>query len=237
MVAARKAKAGSTRRRTGETIHRGKTTTERRAERRERLMATGLELFGTVGYGDTTIEGICAHAHVTARHFYEEFDSREALLTAVFDQVVEQGRQAVAAALSSAPEDDPSERLRVALHAFVSTMLDDPRRARVQCVQVVGVSPALEAHRRPVLRAFAKLVEDESRAFADRGAIPLRPFHIAAMALVAATNELVIEALDAPRRFPKEVLVDELSNLFLAAANVAPSPAAEKLARRSKRRS
>jgi AcrR family transcriptional regulator len=229
MVAARKAKRTPVRRAKGETMHRGKTATERRAERRARLMATGLELFGTVGYGETTIEGICAHAHVTARHFYEEFDSREALLVAVYDQVVAQGTDAVLEALASAPQDDAAARLRAGLSAFVHTMLDDPRRARVQCVQVVGVSAGLEAHRRAVLRRFAKLVEDEARAFAARGAVPLRPFHVTGMALVAATNELVIEALDAPRRFPKQVLVDELSYLFLAAANVPPSPAASKL--------
>ncbi|MFW6067138.1 MAG: TetR/AcrR family transcriptional regulator [Myxococcota bacterium] len=206
------------RRATGETLHRGKTAAERRAERRERLLATGLELFGTLGYGETTIEGICAHAHVTARHFYEEFDSREALLMAVYDRVVAQGMGAVTVALEQAPADDPLARARAAVRAFVDSMLDDPRRARVQCVQVVGVSAEMERHRRRVLRMFAGLLEREARELARRGLIAERPFHIGAMAFVAGINELVIEALEAPRRFPKDAIVEESVVLLAAAA-------------------
>lgn len=217
--------------RSGQSLHRGKTAVERRAERRERLLATGLELFGTRGFGDTTIEGICAHAHVTARHFYQDFESREALLHAVYDRLVSQSMGVVAVALQAAPADEPLERARAGLGAFVDTLLEDPRRARVHCVQVVGVSAELEAHRRGVMRSFGGIIEREARALVDRGLLPDRPFQIAAMALVAAVNELVIESLESPERFPPEAIVDEAASLFIAAARVPPTAAARKAMR------
>lgn len=225
----KQSKRKATRRVRGESLHRGKTASERRAERRERLLATGLELFGTIGYGETTIEGICAHAHVTARHFYEEFDSRESLLLAVYDRVVAQSLGAVSFALDSAPPDEPLDRVSKALRSFVDTLLDDPRKAHVQCVQIVGVSATLETHRRRVLRTFANLVEREAQGFADRGFMPHRPFHIAAMALVAGVNELVIESLADPKRFPKEAIIDESVALIMGGAQIPPSKATARL--------
>ncbi len=75
------------RRAPGGRTYRGRSPEERRAERRERLLEAGLKLFGGEGYAATSIERLCAHARVTARHFYEEFPTREALLLAVFDRM------------------------------------------------------------------------------------------------------------------------------------------------------
>jgi AcrR family transcriptional regulator len=44
-----------------------------------------LEHFGTRGYADSTIEGICAEAGVGIRAFYDEFRTREELLRQVYD--------------------------------------------------------------------------------------------------------------------------------------------------------
>ncbi|HEY5145458.1 MAG TPA: hypothetical protein VII82_01760, partial [Polyangiaceae bacterium] len=39
-------------------VYRGQSNLERREERRDRLLAAGLDLFGTAGYAATSIEGI-----------------------------------------------------------------------------------------------------------------------------------------------------------------------------------
>ncbi len=67
----------------------GLSAPERRAERRERLLDAALELFGTAGFPKTTIPMLCSAAGVTARHFYDEFDSREALLRTLYDGIAE----------------------------------------------------------------------------------------------------------------------------------------------------
>ena len=43
-------------------LYRGVSAAERRAERRERLLEAGLELFGTRGYADSSIRAISAQA-------------------------------------------------------------------------------------------------------------------------------------------------------------------------------
>ena len=62
--------------------HRGRTLDERRAERRSALLDAALDLFGTKGYGSTSIGELCRESYVTARYFYEEFGDKEALLVA-----------------------------------------------------------------------------------------------------------------------------------------------------------
>ncbi|MGZ6827110.1 MAG: TetR/AcrR family transcriptional regulator, partial [Mycobacteriales bacterium] len=66
-------------------VYGGRSEEERRADRRARLVAAGLELFGTEGWAGATIERLCAGAGVATRSFYEEFSSREALLRAVYE--------------------------------------------------------------------------------------------------------------------------------------------------------
>src|SRR5690242_4478130 len=69
-------------------VYGGRSERERRADRRARLLAAGLDLFGTDGWTATTIEKLCTAAGVATRSFYEEFASREALLLAVFEDVL-----------------------------------------------------------------------------------------------------------------------------------------------------
>lgn len=191
--------------------YRGMSPDERRADRRRRLLDAGLGQFGTSGYARTTIEGLCAGAGVAPRHFYDEFGGREALLVAVFDEIVEWGRDAVAMALDAAP-DDPVVRVRAGVGALLHALLDDPRRARVACVEIVGVSREVEAHRRAVLHGFAALVDSEARRLSQgRG-----DFSLAALALVGGTNELVVEWVVGGARRPVDELADEITRLFVA---------------------
>src|SRR5689334_8486281 len=139
----------------------GKPPEARRAERRLRLLAAGLELFGTRGYPSVTIPELCAQASVTTRHFYDEFDGREALLRAVYDEIIAETRLTVMRALAEAPAD-PRERTRASLNAFLHSYLDDPRRGRIACIEVVGVSARLETHRRAIIHEFAAIIEHES---------------------------------------------------------------------------
>lgn len=180
-------------------------------------MAAGLKLFGTTGYAATSIETLCSRARVTTRHFYEEFKSREALLTAIHDQVISDALAALELALADAP-DDVLERTAAGVSAFVHAMLDDPRRARVACVEVVGVSPRLERHRRPALHRFAHIIEGEARALAGKGLIADRDPGLAAVALVGGTYEVIVEVLGA-RKVPIDELIDELTRFYVAVAS------------------
>jgi AcrR family transcriptional regulator len=191
----------------------GKTAQQRRAERRERLMDAGLQLFGTQGFAATTIEALCAGARLNPRYFYEGFPTREALLGAVYERHVATVARAVVAALGQAPAD-PLARLEVGLRAFLDGTLADPRAARINYFEVIGVSPELERLRRDALRGYSELIAAELEALSAQTPIALRDPRAAAVAIVGAVDGLVIDALTGERGYDQEAIVVTLRELF-----------------------
>jgi AcrR family transcriptional regulator len=199
-------------------VYGGRSAEERHAARRTALVDAGFELYGTVGYHPVSIERICSQARLTTRNFYEHFRDREALLRAVYDRTIAETTAIVLQALDDAG-DAPSARVQQGVSAFVHTMLDDPRRARIVCLQVVGQSDELERHRRDVLHRFADLLAGEDERTAEAGYIPRRrSYHVGALALVGGVNELLVDWLHAEDPLPLDRLVAEIVQLFLAAA-------------------
>jgi AcrR family transcriptional regulator len=99
----------------------GMTPEELDQERRRRLLDTALELFAKQGYAHTSIEQLCAQSRVTARYFYQLFSSREALLRALYDEIIARTRAATlartrrrASAAPSPPSCRPMCRIRAA---------------------------------------------------------------------------------------------------------------------------
>ncbi len=194
----------------------GKTTTERRAERREQLLDAGLELFGTEGFANVTIETLCAVAGLNPRYFYEQFATREELLGAVYDRHVQAVLRMVQTAIAdSAP--DPAQRLKAGLGAFVTATLADERAARINYFEMVGVSAQLEAHRRGVLRAYAELIADQAAQLEYRS--PPTPLgrgdrRMTAVALTGATDGLITDWMSSRPRPPQQAIVDTLLAIF-----------------------
>jgi AcrR family transcriptional regulator len=168
-----------------------KTADQRRLERRDRMLAAGLELFGADGYRSTTIEALCAAGGVSTRNFYEEFGSREALVVALHDDVNARALTAVIAALDGFALDDISGRVAAATHAYFDVMTSDRRWARIALVEAVGAGPDAEAHRRAAIDRFVALMEAEASRMATAGLIERRDYHLTAVALAGALNGLV----------------------------------------------
>ena len=194
----------------------GKTSDERRAERREKLLDAGLEVFGTVGYAGTTIEMLCAATRLNPRYFYEQFQTREALLLAVYNRHVDRVLAEVAAALASAPAE-PRERLETGLRAFVTGVLSDPHEARINYFEIVGVSPALEERRRQVLGTYADLIATQMEQFAPNRPPPGGDRRRAAVALVSATDGLITDSLSDPAASDREQIIATLLDIFVPA--------------------
>jgi len=198
--------------------YRGMSPQARRAERRRRLLDSAMELFGTVGYAATSIEEICRAAGVTTRHFYEEYASREELLRAVYTEIAIQSVKEVTEAIQSAPMDFEA-RVRAGIEAYVRPMLTDPRRARIFCLEAVGVSPAMEAHRRSVLHIMASMTQHYAEEL--RMDEPVRfpegwNFGYNTLALVGAINELMAEWVAEGPKVSLEELIDIMVGIYVA---------------------
>lgn len=196
-------------------IYGGVSAERRRAERLRRLLDAGLEVIGTKGYAGTTVKGVCRRARLTERYFYEAFADREALLRAVYDDVVARVIGSVAAALIEAPAD-PAARARAGLRAFFATLTGDRRLARVQLIEVVGVSAELERHRRSTMHTFARIISRNAQELIPEAADNTAEVRLTSLALVGATNELVTDWLLGYLKESPEELADHCAALFLA---------------------
>jgi AcrR family transcriptional regulator len=195
----------------------GRTATQRRAERRQRLMIAALELFGTEGYPATSIERLCARANVSTRNFYEEFASREALLIALHDEITQRAFDAVLAAVGEERDEPTAQRLDRAVQAYVGTTSGDPRWTRIAHVEVVGVSAAMERHRLAWRAKLGRLIEAEAALAVRRGEAVDRDYSLTATAFMGAVNELVYHWSIHGRQVPLETIRAELTRLALAA--------------------
>ncbi|MFW0792156.1 TetR/AcrR family transcriptional regulator [Gordonia sp. CPCC 205333] len=130
-------------------IYGGESVDERRRSRRVRFRDAALELFGANGYAATPVPAICKAAGLSTRQFYQDFSDREHLLRDLYDSIQDRSMTAVANAVAIALRADANLEavLRAAVEAFVSVYEEDARMTRVAFIEVVGVSPALEAHR------------------------------------------------------------------------------------------
>jgi AcrR family transcriptional regulator len=196
----------------------GQTAEARRADRRDRLLAAGLELFGTKGFRATSIDRLCALANVSTRNFYEEFFSREALLLALLDQVSGMAMGAVREALGQAEELDlpTADRLTRAITAYVHTTSDDPRWTRIHYVEVVGVSHAVEEQRQAWRDRLCELVVAEADRAVRCGDAVDRDFRLRATAFIGAVNELVYNWTLHGRKAPVNEVCAELTQVALA---------------------
>lgn len=137
--------------------YRGQAIEDRRAERRQRLLEAGLSVFGEAGYHGATVRSICAAAGLTERYFYESFANSEDLLCAVYEaHMVLQQQRIMAAVLAAARE--PRLMVGAGLRAFFELAREVPAAARVQFVEVLGVSPRVDKLYRQAIENFAQMM-------------------------------------------------------------------------------
>ncbi len=213
-------------------LYAGLTRTERDAERRQKLLDAGLDAFGTSGYSSASVESLCSAAGVSTRNFYDHFASREDLLIAIFDEGVGLAQTATLEALAALPPGaGVREMAQAGLEAFVTAMLQDERRARINFVEVVGASRAVEAHRRTALRAFSEIFFGIAEALASQGLIVPRPrylYRVAATALVGAVVEALLEWMSQDdKQMPLEHVIEGLVEIMVILSEASSAPPVE----------
>jgi AcrR family transcriptional regulator len=109
--------------------YRGIQPAQRLAQRHARLLDAGLSILGgEAGPEALTVRGVCRHAGVATRYFYESFADRDDMVGAVFDWVIADLAAATQAAVAAAPA---RELTRTAMATIVRAITDDPRIGRL----------------------------------------------------------------------------------------------------------
>jgi len=172
--------------------YRGVSGDERRAQRRQKLVDAGVELFGTRGYHACSVRDVCLTASLNRRYFYESFGALDELLRAIYDEIVADLSRTVVEAIP--PDGDFDARIRAGMEAFWAAVTADPRRARILMIEIIGVSVELETHRREMRHGFAAMIADQMVAAGERDGRPLAlDPTLTARGLVATITDLVID--------------------------------------------
>ncbi len=100
---------------------------EIREASREKIMEAALELFANKGYQSTSITEIGRKAGISKGLMYHYFDSKEQLLRAMIDAMVQEGEKEMA----SWPMDDPTEALRGLFTALFHEMRQHHQKWRL----------------------------------------------------------------------------------------------------------
>jgi AcrR family transcriptional regulator len=142
--------------------YRGMAIEERKAMRRQQLLEAGLQVFGDVGFHGATVRLICAQAGLTERYFYESFTNSEDLLCAVYQQHMQLQQARILDAVMQTSRS-PEAMIEAGLRAFFKLAQEIPAGARVQFVEVLGVSPRVDNLYRQSVENFATLMRTLNR--------------------------------------------------------------------------
>jgi len=137
--------------------YRGRSTDERKAERRSRLVRAAVKLYGARGYANVGVRAICAEAGLTERYFYEAFENGEALAIVAFQGLARVLFDNLETAVL--PHAAPRPALKAALSAWFGLVAAYPDEARFFLKDLDGVSPRLEEVRRDVFQDFVALFD------------------------------------------------------------------------------
>jgi AcrR family transcriptional regulator len=195
-------------------VYAGENLAERTARRRQQFMDAGLQIFGTTGYRSATVRMLCKQAELTDRYFYESFHSTEDLLIAVYRQQFEQLQQAVLAQLRSAPPDsDLMSTVRAGLNALFD-MASEPCVARVCWLEVLGISPRVDAAYTRTFDGFAALVIGFARERFPHWQIDDDEARMLGLALIGAVSQTVTHWVLGEYREPKQTLLAATARVF-----------------------
>ncbi|MFE3446329.1 TetR/AcrR family transcriptional regulator [Nocardia sp. NPDC059180] len=148
---------------TAQRTYGGISADARRAQRRTALLEAALEIIGTQGLAKLTVSGLCTRAGLNERYYYESFDSRDAVLTALIDGIAEELAAVIVTSLHTAPADTRA-KAHAAITAGIHLLTDDPRKAEVALVAGMA-TPELRARTTETVRVFARLVATEGVEF------------------------------------------------------------------------
>jgi AcrR family transcriptional regulator len=133
--------------------YRGQSQEQRRAERRSRLIAGAIAVYGERGYHQATVKAVCEAAGLTERYFYESFANSEALLIDSYNTVTYGVLGEILRAGEAAGRGRVA-RSRAMLHAYFAALQREPQSARVFLVEIRGVSRAVDQAFDASLRAI-----------------------------------------------------------------------------------
>ena len=198
--------------------YRGVSPEERRALRREKLIAAAIAVYGERGYRNATVKAVCEAAGLTERYFYESFENSEALLLTSFKAVTYAVFEEIKAAGRTAGRGRVV-RARAMLEAYLGALQRDPVSARVFLVEIRGVSREVARALDESLRVIGAEV---ARQLAPPGS---KPDELLQAGVVGGVMHIALRWINAGYQPPLADVTETALRLAMALAR--PVPAAQ----------
>jgi AcrR family transcriptional regulator len=204
----------------------GISAEQRRAERRAALLEAALEVIGTRGFAAMTISGLCKDTGLNDRYFTESFDSREAVFSALIDQIVSEMAVSMNAAVAAADRDLHS-LARAGIAAVIEYLTDDPRKARLAFIEA-PTTPVVAQRRRDVMDYFLRIAEEQLAEFLGGGqpAQTAEILRFEGVSLFGVLMETTTTWLAGGLKITRDELIDRQTRLGIAMLQSAVAPTA-----------
>jgi AcrR family transcriptional regulator len=121
------------------------------ASQRARLLDAIGHVVAAKGMGAATVADVIAHAGVSRRTFYEQFDRLEDCFVAAYEDGMRRLFAAIREALRAHPGADWRERTRIAIATYLRALAAMPEATRAFTLETLGAGAAAQAQRRRVL--------------------------------------------------------------------------------------
>jgi AcrR family transcriptional regulator len=195
--------------------YRGVSTEQRRAERRAKLIAAAIAVYGERGYRQATVKAVCEAAGLTERYFYESFENSEALLVASFNAVTYAVFDEITAAARAAGRGRVP-RARAMLDAYFGALQRSPDAARVYLVEIRGVSREVDKAFDAALRAIgAEVARQMAPASSSADA---QSSELLQAGVVGGVMHIALRWIDAGYQPPLDVVTDTALRLGMVLA-------------------
>jgi AcrR family transcriptional regulator len=126
-----------------------------------RILTAVIEVTGTAGYAQLTVEAVIGRAGVSRSTFYEHFRNKDDAFLRAYDAMAARLMESVTEAYKL--EEDAGGRLRAGLSAFLEFLVSEPLAARTCVVESLAAGPHAAAKRDEVKQAFVELLADNIR--------------------------------------------------------------------------
>lgn len=165
---------------------------------------------------NSSVPEICKLAGLSTRQFYEEFSSREGLILDLYSRIDAEARTSVLEALDGATDRSYRGLATTAVEAYIHSIADDPRRARLVLVEVVGLNPKVESCREVNTADWTELIERTTREIGPPDHEPVGGYRLVLVGLIGAINALAQDWSESSPRPPMSELIDVIIPLMLS---------------------
>ncbi len=165
-----------------------KTAKLRAAQRVQRFLDAAQAIIIEKGSTDFTVQEVVDRSRQSLRSFYLQFDGKHELLLALFEDALSRSADQIRAATTS--QDDPLERLKVAIELLFESSRPDPTAKRPLFTDfaprlLVSHPAEVKIAYQPLLTLLTELIEEASAAGQLRADI--NPKRMAAMTMQTVT--------------------------------------------------